>query len=173
MDPEKQKLLCQLSEMGDVVLITNGNRFNLNENGTIALKTQVEAILYFLQRLDIDMVSSVLEDTRTYQDFAKPLFIKKLDNALDKFIEGFIVFSYAPLFIPFSYLLRKSNTKSEYKQKSNTSYKSACKNGWIDEITSHYNEIRKPSGFWNNFENVKIDALNYYSRSEYKNKSKG
>ena len=88
MDPEKQKLLCQLSEMGDVVLITNGNRFNLNENGTIALKTQVEAILYFLQRLDIDMVSSVLEDTRTYQDFAKPLFIKKLDNALDKFIEA-------------------------------------------------------------------------------------
>lgn len=88
MDPEKQKLLCQLSEMGDVVLITNGNRFNLNENGTIALKTQVEAILYFLQRLDIDMVSSVLEDTRTYQDFAKPLFIKKLDNALNKFIEA-------------------------------------------------------------------------------------
>ena len=88
MDPEKQKLLCQLSEMGDVVLITNGNRFNLNENGTIALKTQVEAILYFLQRLDIDMVSSVLEDTRTYQDFAKPLFIQKLDNALDKFIEA-------------------------------------------------------------------------------------
>lgn len=88
MDPEKQKLLCQLSEMGEVVLITNGNRFNLNENGTIALKTQVEAILYFLQRLDIDMVSSVLEDTRTYQDFAKPLFIKKLDNALDKFIEA-------------------------------------------------------------------------------------
>ena len=88
MDPEKQKLLCQLSEMGDVVLITNGNRFNLNENGTIALKTQVEAILYFLQRLDIDMVSSVLEDTRTYQDFAKLLFIKKLDNALDKFIEA-------------------------------------------------------------------------------------
>lgn len=88
MDPEKQKLLCQLSEMGDVVLITNGNRFNLNENGTIALKTQVEAILYFLQRLDIDMISSVLEDTRTYQDFAKPLFIKKLDNALDKFIEA-------------------------------------------------------------------------------------
>ena len=88
MDPEKQKLLCQLSEMGDVVLITNGNRFNLNENGTIELKTQVEAMLYFLQSLDIDMVSSVLEDTRTYQDFAKPLFIKKLDNALDKFIEA-------------------------------------------------------------------------------------
>lgn len=37
-------------------------------------------------------------------------------NTLDKFIEGFIVFSYAPLFIPFSYLLRKSNTKSEYKK---------------------------------------------------------
>ena len=87
MNTEQKELIKQLAEMGEVVLITNGNRVHLNENGTISLKTQVDAVLYFLQRLDIDMVSRVLEDKRTYQNFAKPLFIKKLDNALDEFIE--------------------------------------------------------------------------------------
>ena len=76
MDSEKKKLLEQLAQIGEVVLITNGNRVHLNENGTVALKTQVDALLYFLQHLDIAMVSSVLEDKRTYQNFGKPLFIK-------------------------------------------------------------------------------------------------
>ena len=88
MDSEKKKLLKQLAQMGKVVLITNGNRVHLNENGTVALRTQVDALLYFLQRLDIAMVSSVLEDKRTYQNFGKPLFIKKLEDALDEFIEA-------------------------------------------------------------------------------------
>lgn len=87
MNREQKQLLKQLAQMGEVILITNGNRVHLNENGTVALKTQVDAVLYFLQRLDIDMVSSVLEDNRTYQNFAKPLFIKKLEDAKDEFIE--------------------------------------------------------------------------------------
>ena len=88
MDAEKKELLKQLAQMGDVVLITNGNRIDLNVDGKIALKTQADAVLYFLQRLDIDMVSRVLEYNRTYQNFAKPLFIKKFDDALDEFIEA-------------------------------------------------------------------------------------
>ena len=88
MNTKQKELLKQLAQMGEVILISNGNRVHLNENGTVALKTQVDAVLYFLQRLDIDMVSSVLEDNRTYQNFAKPLFIKKLEDALDEFIEA-------------------------------------------------------------------------------------
>ena len=88
MNTKQKELLKQLAQMGEVVLITNGNRVHLNENGTVALKTQVDAVLYFLQRLDIDMVSSVLEDNRTYQNFAKPFFIKNLNDALDEFIEA-------------------------------------------------------------------------------------
>lgn len=88
MNTEQKELIKQLAEMGEVVLITNGNRVHLNENGTVALKTQADAVLYFLQRLDIDMVSRVLEDKLTYQNFAKPLFVKKLEDALDEFIEA-------------------------------------------------------------------------------------
>jgi len=52
------------------------------------LKTQADTILYFLQRLDIDMVNDILDDSRTYQDFEKSLFIHKLGNALIKFLEA-------------------------------------------------------------------------------------
>lgn len=88
MDAKKKELLKQLASIGEVVFVSNGNRIDLNIEGKITLKTQVDAVLYFLQRLDIDMVSRVLEENRTYQNFAKPLFIKKLDAALDEFIEA-------------------------------------------------------------------------------------
>ena len=88
MSIERKAVLKQLAQMGDVILIQeHGKRINLNGEAEISLQSQFDAVLYFLQRLDIDMVSSVLEDSRTYQNFAKPLFIKKLDNALDDFIE--------------------------------------------------------------------------------------
>lgn len=52
------------------------------------LVTQADAVLYFLQRMDVEMVSSILDDNRTYQDFAKHVFIRKLDNAIDCFIKS-------------------------------------------------------------------------------------
>jgi hypothetical protein len=52
------------------------------------LKTQANAIVYFLQRLDIEMVNDILDDDRTYQDFEKSLFIHKLGNALSEFAEA-------------------------------------------------------------------------------------
>jgi hypothetical protein len=54
---------------------------------TIKLDKQADAVLYFLQGLDIEMVNAVLEDNRTYQDFEKHVFIQKLDYALDEFIQ--------------------------------------------------------------------------------------
>lgn len=61
---------------------------NPNNSGDIALKTQADAVLYFLQHLDVTMVSNILNDKQTYQNFEKPLFIKKLSDALDEFIEA-------------------------------------------------------------------------------------
>ena len=53
-----------------------------------SLNTQVDAVIYFFQRLDIEMVSDILEDNRTYQDFEKTLFVYKLGNAFDEFIKA-------------------------------------------------------------------------------------
>ena len=55
---------------------------------TVKLDKQADAVLYFLQGLDIEMVNAVLEDNRTYQDFEKHVFIQKLDYALDEFIQA-------------------------------------------------------------------------------------
>ena len=88
MNAEKKELLKQLAQMGDVVLISEGNRIDLNYNGEIPLKTQADAVLFFFQRLDIDMLNLLLEDNRTYQIYDKPLFIKKLGNVFDEFIQS-------------------------------------------------------------------------------------
>ena len=55
------------------------------------LVNQSDAILYFLQRMDIEMINDILDDGRTYQGFRKSLFIHKLGNAFDEFIEVVIM----------------------------------------------------------------------------------
>lgn len=58
------------------------------EKQTISLpNTQKEAVIYFIARLDIEMVSAVLEDDKTYQNFPKYLFINKLQEAFEHFIQ--------------------------------------------------------------------------------------
>jgi hypothetical protein len=52
------------------------------------IKTQSDAVLHFLQHLDIEMIDSVLEPNRTYQDFEKHTFVQKLGYALDEFIQS-------------------------------------------------------------------------------------
>ena len=61
---------------------------NINLNEYNSLKTQADAIIYFLKRLDTEMVSDILDNNRTYQDFEKHIFIQKLGNALDEFISA-------------------------------------------------------------------------------------
>jgi len=52
------------------------------------IKTQADAVIHFLQNLDIDMIDAVLEEGRTYQNLEKPIFIKKLGIALDEFLSS-------------------------------------------------------------------------------------
>lgn len=59
------------------------------------IETQAQAVIYFIQQLDIEMVDDILEDNRTYQDFKKSIFIWKLRNALDEFIRGGDTFLHA------------------------------------------------------------------------------
>lgn len=50
------------------------------------LDSQFAAVLYFIQQLDIDMIDTLLDEERTYQDYEKSIFIKKLSVAFDEFI---------------------------------------------------------------------------------------
>ena len=54
---------------------------------SLEIKNQVEAVIYFLQRMDVEMISDIL-DEHNYQDFEKNIFINKLDEALLEFKEA-------------------------------------------------------------------------------------
>ena len=57
----------------------------IEDNNYNCIKTQADAVLYFLQNLDIDMIDLLLPANRTYQDFDKHIFIQKLGEALEEF----------------------------------------------------------------------------------------
>ena len=52
------------------------------------LTTQADAVIYFLQQLDIDTMQQLLDENRTYQDFSKADFIEKLGKAMEEFLQG-------------------------------------------------------------------------------------
>jgi hypothetical protein len=88
MDAKKKELLKQLAELGDVILIQkDGKRIKLNDDAEISLASQLDAVLYFMQRMDEDMLKLILEDCYTYQDLDKRTFLKKLTNVFDAFEE--------------------------------------------------------------------------------------
>jgi hypothetical protein len=86
MDSKKKELLKQLAQIGDVILVQeDGKRIKLNDDAEISLASQLDAVLYFMQRMDEDMLNLILEDCYTYQDYDKRTFLKKLSNAFDEF----------------------------------------------------------------------------------------
>lgn len=50
-----------------------------------ALKTQLDAVIHFITKMDSDMISTLLSDQYTYQDFTKTLFIRKLGDLFWEF----------------------------------------------------------------------------------------
>ena len=95
MDPDRLKSLKELAQLGEVRYFTKNKKYIITAEEPRQLKTQADAILYFLQKLDIEMVNSILEDNRTYQDFPKKKFIDKLDDAIDDFLKSGDTFLHA------------------------------------------------------------------------------
>ena len=49
---------------------------------------QSDAILHFIEKIDIDMLDDLLDPNRTYSDLEKPIFVNKLGSAFDRFIKA-------------------------------------------------------------------------------------
>ncbi|MFM7466573.1 MAG: hypothetical protein ACKO2O_01570 [Crocinitomicaceae bacterium] len=54
---------------------------------TKTLTTKREALVHFFQLMDIEMIALLLNDSPTYQDFPKEVFIQKLSRTFDEFKE--------------------------------------------------------------------------------------
>lgn len=52
------------------------------------LKTQAQAVIYFIQQLDVEMVNTLLDDTLTYQNMQSDFFIDKLGDVFIEFINS-------------------------------------------------------------------------------------
>lgn len=66
----------------------------------------------------------------------------------------------------------KYKTKSEFKKGCGCAYHSARKNGWLKEM-DWFEEVLKPNGYWNIYENCYAEAKKYKTRSEFKKGSIG
>jgi hypothetical protein len=87
MTPKQKDILKQLAQMGYVVYVKeDGSRIILNEKGKIPLKTNADAVFYFLERMDSNMLNLILDKNILYQDYEKKLFVKKLSYAFDEFL---------------------------------------------------------------------------------------
>ena len=64
----------------------------------------------------------------------------------------------------------KSNTKKEFMKNSVSAYNAAKKNGWLDEISQHFIELRKPNGYWTK-EKCQEEALKYKTKIEFRTKN--
>lgn len=51
------------------------------------ISNQTQAIQYFIEKMDIEMVDAFLDNDKTYQDFEKYLFISKLQQAFTTFAD--------------------------------------------------------------------------------------
>ena len=86
MTTEQQTILKELAQMGDVVFVRqDGSREILNDAGKVSLQTQEDAILYFIERLDSNMLELILNDDHLSQEFDKRTFLKKLANVFGEF----------------------------------------------------------------------------------------
>jgi hypothetical protein len=60
----------------------------------------------------------------------------------------------------------KYNNKRDFRMSSNT-YNVAHKNGWVDEICSHMEELIKPKNYWTK-EKCKEEALKYKTKQDFR-----
>lgn len=64
----------------------------------------------------------------------------------------------------------KYKTSGEWKKGSGSSYQAASSSGWLEECSSHFVNINKPSGYWTK-ERCVEDALKYKTKAEWEKKS--
>ena len=62
---------------------------------------------------------------------------------------------------------KKYNTKKEFRTNSNSAYNKSEKMKWLNEITQHMTELKKPNGFWT-LEKCMDEAIKYKSYLEFK-----
>lgn len=67
---------------------------------------------------------------------------------------------------------KKFKTRTEFAKRASSAMGGAQRNGWLDEICAHMDEIRKPDGYWTK-EKCAREAKKYKTRSKFQKGSNG
>jgi len=84
---ENNKLSKEGKTTQKIVIEMEESVHKQNQENKIKLKTQVDAVLFFIQKLDSSMLQLVLDKNFTYQDYDLKTFIKKISHVFDVFLE--------------------------------------------------------------------------------------
>lgn len=60
----------------------------IENEGNKSLSDQSSAVIFYIQKMDIEMLDLILSNDCTYQDLHKSVFIRKLGYAFDEFMEA-------------------------------------------------------------------------------------
>jgi len=66
----------------------------------------------------------------------------------------------------------KYNTRTDFQNGSSSAYQKSMRNGWLDDICSHMEQLIKPIDSWT-FDECKKEALKYNTRTDFRIKSHG
>lgn len=61
---------------------------------------------------------------------------------------------------------QRYQTRVAFQKGASSAYNKAYKEGWLEEVTGHMEEIKKPTGYWT-IERIKSEAKKYQTRSEF------
>lgn len=61
-------------------------------------------------------------------------------------------------------------TRAEFQEKSNTAYRKASKEKWLDEICSHMKDLKKPKNYWTK-ERCRKEAMKYSKKNDFRKKA--
>ena len=67
----------------------------------------------------------------------------------------------------------KYKSRSEFENNCSSAYNASLKRKWTDDVCQHMSPLKKPSGYWQIYENCKNEALKYDSMTEFQNKAPG
>jgi predicted GIY-YIG superfamily endonuclease len=61
----------------------------------------------------------------------------------------------------------KYEFKKDFRKFSPKECSAAQQNGWLESITNHMTELKKPPGYWDNLEHCRLEASKYSSRVDF------
>lgn len=97
------------------------------------------------------------------------MLVEKYDNLMNVAVAGSL--GKTKTFLTKSYCRERAKqyeSRSQFAKNDGSSYQTACREGWLEEICSHMVRLVKPVGFWQNKENCEREAMKHLTKKDFR-----